>query len=412
MTNRFKSALRKAFPAVKFTVERNGEHVTWTDDGPTTDEVRDALLSAGCITEDKRECFEGNFYPADRNYGNVCFYRYNAAKREAEKAEWDRRREEWRALDERKNKAVEEARERSKPPSFAAASDPTPNPEALSKRDAALEQMRLVAEAQVKSRFDMEGADRRPSWAPPLIIEGELLGLCHELGCLALDDKPIARFWATFASPKRAGNYFRENKSAHLLSGLQCRTFTLFSGAQRGNVSQILFEAQRKESGSWRTGPIVCPPSFYRSREWEPAVRDLETIRIEIEKTNEASDGVEVNPRLAAAEAKVARIEAADAERYAEAQRRYEQHKRVTQLAGARVLEFLGAPDAQMQMAARLWGHCCICGRGLTDPISMERGIGPECYDHLTKEVTSVFARTGSFETRRSWSGGRGPGSR
>jgi Family of unknown function (DUF6011) len=35
-----------------------------------------------------------------------------------------------------------------------------------------------------------------------------------------------------------------------------------------------------------------------------------------------------------------------------------------------------------MQTAARLWGHCCICGKALIDPVSLERGIGPDCYAH------------------------------
>jgi hypothetical protein len=32
-----------------------------------------------------------------------------------------------------------------------------------------------------------------------------------------------------------------------------------------------------------------------------------------------------------------------------------------------------------MQLAGHLIGRCCICGHELTDPISLERGIGPEC---------------------------------
>jgi hypothetical protein len=55
----------------------------------------------------------------------------------------------------------------------------------------------------------------------------------------------------------------------------------------------------------------------------------------------------------------------------------------VYDLAQARMLDFVGAPDAQMQMAGRLWGHCCRCGKALTDPVSLERGIGPDCYDNI-----------------------------
>jgi hypothetical protein len=34
---------------------------------------------------------------------------------------------------------------------------------------------------------------------------------------------------------------------------------------------------------------------------------------------------------------------------------------------------------SQAAASASVWGHCCICGKELTDPISLERGIGPEC---------------------------------
>ena len=68
-----------------------------------------------------------------------------------------------------------------------------------------------------------------------------------------------------------------------------------------------------------------------------------------------------------------------------------EQRTRAVQLAQQRVLEFVGAPDAQMQLAARLCGHCCFCFRELTDPISLERGVGPDCYHNLIE-----FIRVGS----------------
>ena len=35
--------------------------------------------------------------------------------------------------------------------------------------------------------------------------------------------------------------------------------------------------------------------------------------------------------------------------------------------------------DEQMREGGRFCGHCCICGKALTDPISIELGIGPEC---------------------------------
>lgn len=36
---------------------------------------------------------------------------------------------------------------------------------------------------------------------------------------------------------------------------------------------------------------------------------------------------------------------------------------------------------AQMHLAARLCGHCC-CFKELTNPVSLERGIGPDCLGH------------------------------
>jgi hypothetical protein len=93
--------------------------------------------------------------------------------------------------------------------------------------------------------------------------------------------------------------------------------------------------------------------------------------------------------RQAQAEARLAKIasdiEAIDAQDAAEAEKHREREQlkqRVYELARARVLDFVGAPDAQMKQAGRLWRHCCDCGKELTDPLSLERGIGPDCYQH------------------------------
>src|SRR5262249_37332935 len=66
------------------------------------------------------------------------------------------------------------------------------------------------------------------------------------------------------------------------------------------------------------------------------------------------------------------------------------ERQRALELARTRVLEFIGAPDAQMQLAARLWGHCCVCGKTLTDPLSLERGIGPDCHKSYVDNIRSV----------------------
>jgi hypothetical protein len=40
---------------------------------------------------------------------------------------------------------------------------------------------------------------------------------------------------------------------------------------------------------------------------------------------------------------------------------------------------FVAAPEPMLIQGAQLTGKCCICGRTLTDPDSVSRGIGPEC---------------------------------
>jgi len=72
---------------------------------------------------------------------------------------------------------------------------------------AAFETLRQRAEAEVTIAED---AERRPSWAPPLILGAELGEACYTLGYLTDDDKWIARLWAIFATPKRSGRWLRE----------------------------------------------------------------------------------------------------------------------------------------------------------------------------------------------------------
>jgi Family of unknown function (DUF6011) len=64
-------------------------------------------------------------------------------------------------------------------------------------------------------------------------------------------------------------------------------------------------------------------------------------------------------------------------------------------------LERAGAPDAQMPAAGRLSGHCFKCFRELTDPVSLERGIGPDCLEGKVQFIKSAAVsgmhREGSF---------------
>jgi hypothetical protein len=235
--------------------------------------------------------------------------------------------------------------------------------------------LRQRAESQVT--FD-EDAQRRPSWAPPLILGEELAQVCLDLGYLTLDDKWIGRLWATYATPKRSGRWLREHTSKHPLHGIQCRGFKLYAGGTRGTRAALLFEAQRTEAGEWQFGPREYLRDYYspRSREWEQLIRE-----------RERAPSIYNAGQLAAVLAELThKIEAIDAEDHAAAQAyRNRQHfrQRALELARARVLDFIGAPDVQMQLAGRLCGHCCICFKALTDSVSLERGIGPDCFSHI-----------------------------
>lgn len=47
------------------------------------------------------------------------------------------------------------------------------------------------------------------------------------------------------------------------------------------------------------------------------------------------------------------------------------------------IADFLNDPDYYRALFGKRDGHCGICGRALSDPVSRERGIGPECAKDL-----------------------------
>jgi hypothetical protein len=119
-----------------------------------------------------------------------------------------------------------------------------------------------------------------------------------------------------------------------------------------------------------------------RAHEWKQLVGERE-------RAPTLYNGQQLKARLDEIAEKLATIDAEDVVR---AQRHHERQRlrnRAYELAAARVLDFVGAPGAQMAAAARLWGHCFNCGKELTDPISLERGIGPDCLVHKVTYIKS-----------------------
>jgi hypothetical protein len=80
------------------------------------------------------------------------------------------------------------------------------------------------------------------------------------------------------------------------------------------------------------------------------------------------------------------------AEREAGDQRR----ARLLEFARERVVEFGGGGDLammqQMSAGTRITGNCCICGAVLSDPISVEYGIGPVCRTKHSRAIAGWVA--------------------
>jgi Family of unknown function (DUF6011) len=271
---------------------------------------------------------------------------------------------------------------------------PRPPADTLPHVHDAFETLRQRAEDDVGSDAERQV---RPSWAPPLILEGELLGACIALDLLQPDDMPIARLWAGFADPQTTGRILREQRSRHTLSGIVCRGFQLYAGSERGSTSAMLFEAQlTATTGQWRFGPRrhASDYSSPRSSEWERLVRERERLVQERERGREHQQDVPgIDARIERVAEQIAVIDAQDITAAQAHHKRQALWARAIELARERVLEFAGAPGVQMALAGRLCGHCFNCWRALTDPISLERGIGPECLDHKIEWIEATRER-------------------
>ncbi len=201
-----------------------------------------------------------------------------------------------------------------------------------------------MAEAAVATDNEIK---RRPNFAPFLKLDDNLAATCADLGWLKSDDKAITRLWATFLDPRhRRRHLYRLEDGAAVATGerpaIVCVGGELHIGATR--QGERIFSFQRDPtSGRWRTGPIWVHPATLRNQ--------------------------------------VAR------ERFERFEARYPLVLRATELASALVAGSIGDPVGLMQITGRYCGHCAICGKALAEPLSLERGIGPDCwhdaYPHL-----------------------------
>jgi hypothetical protein len=133
----------------------------------------------------------------------------------------------------------------------------------LERQHSGLDALRIRAEIETADRSQ----NKRTTWAPAVVLEGELLALCHELEYLAPGEKPVARLWAIFADPKRKGAAIRTTFSKHPLLGISCRGFELRAGtAHDGNR---MANALMDSDGTWSVSTINWRHSSIRKmRYW------------------------------------------------------------------------------------------------------------------------------------------------
>jgi hypothetical protein len=300
-----------------------------------------------------------------------------------------------------------------------------------------LDALRIQAEIETVER----SPNKRPTWAPAVVLDGELLELCHKVEYLTPDDKPVARLWAIFADPKRKGSVIRATYSQHVLPGIRCRGFELRAGIAHdgGRMTSALMD----RDGSWSAGhvrwghsdlkrmrywashyehnigdirralqPSKAPHSLSLEQVYERSIargdsEERARFLVEYMRTDNAKqlarweerERKKQNPafvesmrtREADTAARLAKLQRDIDKEKANPDWRYRALTRLTELATARLLAFGGNPQIERERGAMVTGACYICGKTLTDKLSLERGIGPECIKHLrTFDLTKL----------------------
>jgi uncharacterized protein DUF6011 len=256
------------------------------------------------------------------------------------------------------------------------------------------EKLRILAEADTAD----SGTDkRRPSWGPALVLGDEIFAALAGLNC-PLPNKKVARLWATFANPNKVGRYLRVNVSTLPMEGVRVRAFELRLGTDRSGTR--LLSAKRDSSDLWSVETNTWS-NFPHWREYQRAEKDYGRAQDRVKNLSRwplhTIGNVEfrehVREELPNAEAQLVKCEQA----YTELEAARADYRRGKDAFGdlikQRVAEFAGDSFAQMISGAHVTGNCAICGRGLTDPISLERGIGPECFGHIAPGLRAYLDR-------------------
>jgi hypothetical protein len=256
------------------------------------------------------------------------------------------------------------------------------------------ETLRVLAEADT---IDAGTAKRRPSWGPAIVLGDDILAALADLNC-PLPNKKVARLWATFANPNKVGRYLRVNVSTLPMEGVRVRAFELRLSTDRSG--ERLLTAKRDSSSQWSVNTStwsnfprwwerrLASDAHKQARRKVDSIKGMLTVHWITDERREqlCNELPDAEVALTKCEADVGELEAG----LADCQRRKdvfgEQIKK-------RVAEFAGDPFAQMIAGAHVTGNCAICGRGLTDPISLERGIGPECFGHIAPGLRAHLDR-------------------
>jgi hypothetical protein len=206
--------------------------------------------------------------------------------------------------------------------------------------------------------------NRRPSWAPSIAFLAELRGELEQLHLVDTDPR-FGRIWSIWG--RSAG-------------GFKLVKFELRAGKSKHGrpITDAAFYGDK-----WHIGP----PFYKRHRDeqldqrytWE----EIESSEREsILKWDNRLTPEEVETRLLKRIKDVLqyldRLDRLETE-YQEGLKSDALNERLRDLGLAEIVRLVTAPDDVMHGGALLSGICRRCGRTLTNPESVVRGIGPEC---------------------------------